>query len=259
MKICNPKYEDQIPDLIRPATGTLLLQLTPVPTYPDTIVYEPQLPTGSVIFKAIDPDGRDPEQTPFLRQIGAYLRQIHTLQVEQFGWLDEQHYRQHDTIRGSDPTWRAVVLKDIPASLAYFKQTGAIELSLIETIERLLELADPILDAVTHGQLLHGDLGSLHVWVDPDNNCVTSFVDFGERRAGDPIWDIMQFDWEHTSLLVEGYELDPSLLERFRVSFHVYAVLQAIPWARKWHERGAVHTVDWLNTTIREARSTLGL
>jgi hypothetical protein len=199
------------------------------------------------------------QEFPFFRQIGAYLRQIHTVQVERFGWLDEHHYRQHHTIQGSDPTWRAAVLKDIPASLAYLRQTGAIEAPVEHTIERVLELADPVLDMVTRGQLLHGDVGGLHVWVDPDRTCVTSFVDFGERSAGDPIWDIMQFEWEGVPLVVEGYELEPRLRERFRPTFHLYAVLQAIPWARKWHARGGVHTVEWLKTTIREALPILQL
>src|SRR4051794_21787590 len=61
MKTCNPKYANQIPDLIRQATGSIPLHVTPIPTFPDTIVYEAQLPTGSVIFKTIDPDGRDPD------------------------------------------------------------------------------------------------------------------------------------------------------------------------------------------------------
>ena len=313
MKTCNPKYVDQIPDLIRRATGAVPLRITPIPTVPDTIVYEAQLPTGSVIFKAIDPDGRDPDgigleawmcdtvrtlgvpaphvltvdtsrstlptsyfimekargqplntlpaaqQSPFLRQIGAYLRQIHTVQVEQFGWLDEPHYRQHHTIQGRYPTWRAALLKDISASLAYFQRTDALESQMIHTIERVLAMADPLLYAVTSGQLLHGDLGGLHVWIDPARAGVTSFVDFGERSSGDPIWDIMRFEWESVPLLIEGYELDPPLRERFRSTFHLYAVLQAIPWARKWHARGGVHTVEWLKTTIREATPILGL
>src|SRR5215217_7024609 len=61
MKTCNPKYVDLIPDLIRLATGAVPLSLIPIPTFPDTIVYEAELPTGAVILKAIDPDGRDPD------------------------------------------------------------------------------------------------------------------------------------------------------------------------------------------------------
>jgi aminoglycoside phosphotransferase (APT) family kinase protein len=313
MKTCNPKYTEQIPNLIWHATGMRPVRLIPIPTVPDTIVYEAQLPAGAVIFKAIDPDGHDPDgigleawmceqvcalgvpapqiltvdtshsllptsyfvmekaggqpvnslpaaqQPALLRQIGAYLRRIHSVQIEQFGWLDEPHYRQYHAVQGSDTTWRAAVLKDIAASLAYFEATNAVEPSAMRAIERVLELADPMLQLVTDGRLLHGDLSGLHVWVDPERSAVTSFVDFGERRAGDPIWDIMRFEWEGVRSLIEGYELDASEQARFWPTFHLYAVLQAIPWARKWHARGGVHTVEWLKTTLREATPILGL
>jgi aminoglycoside phosphotransferase (APT) family kinase protein len=313
MKTCNPKYERFIADLIRRATGAAPARLIPIPTVPDTIVYEAELPTSSVIFKAIDADGRDAdgigleawmcetvrrlgvpapqvlavdtsrsglpssyfimekaagqplmslaieERTPFLRQAGACLRQIHSMRLDGFGWLDEQLYRRHGTVRGSDPTWRDAILKDIPASLAYFQHTGALEPRLIDRIERIVEMAGPLLHRVTVGQLMHGDVGELHVWVDPQRGNITSFVDFGERSAGDPIWDIMQFDWAGVPHVAEGYELDPPMRERFWTTFHLYGVLQAVPWARKWHARGGVHTVEWLKTTIREATRVLEL
>jgi aminoglycoside phosphotransferase (APT) family kinase protein len=313
MKTCNPKYIEQLPDLIRRAIGVRPSRLIPIPTVPDTIVYEAVLPTASVIFKAIDPDGRDRDgigleawmcervrtlgvpapavlmldtscsvlptsyfimekasgqplntisserQPAFLRQIGAFLRQIHMVQIEQFGWLDEHHYRLHHTIQGTAATWHEAILKDIPASLAYFRQTGALDEPVMRTIEQVLALADPVLQMVTKGQLLHGDLGGLHVWVDPERDCVTSFVDFGERGAGDPIWDIMRFEWESVSALIEGYEFESSVQARFWPTFYLYGVLQAIPWAHKWHARGGVHTVEWLKTTIRKAIPILGL
>jgi aminoglycoside phosphotransferase (APT) family kinase protein len=249
MKTCNPRYAKQIPDLIWRATGARPARLIPIPTVPDAIVYEAQLPVGAVIiFKAIDPEGRDPDgigleawmceqvcalgvpapqvltvdishsllPTPYfvmekahgqplnslpaaqqpavLRQIGAYLRQIHSMQVERFGWLDEQHYRQYRAVQGSHTSWRAAVVKDIAASLAYFEATNVLEPWALRAIERVRALADPMLQRVTDGRLLHGDLGSLHVWVDPEHSTVTSFVDFGERSVGDPIWDIMRFE-----------------------------------------------------------------
>jgi aminoglycoside phosphotransferase (APT) family kinase protein len=199
------------------------------------------------------------ERRPFLRQAGSYLRQIHSIQLDGFGWLDEQHYRRSGLARGSEPTWRDVILKNIAESLAYFRHTGALEPQFIDTIERIVELAEPLLATITTGRLMHGDLGELHVWVDPRCGTITSFVDFGERSAGDPIWDLLQFDWAGVPLLVEGYEFDPSTREHFWPTFHLYGVLQAVPWARKWHARGGVHTVDWLKTTIREATPVLGL
>jgi aminoglycoside phosphotransferase (APT) family kinase protein len=313
MKTCDPKYEPYIPDLVRRATGAAPVRLIPVPTVPDTIVYEAELPTGSAIFKAIDADGRDPDgigleawmcetvrglgvpapqvlaldtsrsalpssyfimekaagqplsslpsaqQDPFFRQIGAHLRRMHALLIDGFGWLDEQHYRQHGMVRGSDATWQHAVLKDVDASLAYFQHIGALEAQFIESVERVVELAESQLRTITIGQLMHGDVGELHVWVDPNRGDVTSFIDFGQRSAGDPIWDIMQFDWGKVPLLIEGYEFDPPARERFWPTFHLYTILQAVPWAHKWHARGGVHTIEWLKTTIRQGTPVLGL
>jgi hypothetical protein len=69
----------------------------------------------------------------------------------------------------------------------------------------------------------------------------------------------MRYEWEGVSAVIEGYELDPPMLSRFWPTFHLYAVLQAIPWARKWHARGGVQTVEWLKIAIREAMPKLGL
>ena len=61
MKICDPKYTDLILDVIRHALGTAPLHVIPIPTVPDSLVYEVILPTGAVVFKAIDPAGHDPD------------------------------------------------------------------------------------------------------------------------------------------------------------------------------------------------------
>src|SRR5262245_33065478 len=229
MKTCDPKYESYIPDLVRRATGATPTRLIPVPTVPDTIVYEAELPNGSVIFKAIDAEGRDPDgigleawmcatvralgvpapqvlavdtsrdalpssyfimekasgqplsslpaaqHHTFLRQAGAHLRQMHSVQLDGFGWLDEHRYRQRGMVRGSQLTWRDAVLRDVDASLAYFQRTGALEAPFIGRIERVVELAEPLLCAITSGQLMHGDVGKLHVWVDPERAAITSF------------------------------------------------------------------------------------
>ena len=48
------------------------------------------------------------------------------------------------------------------------------------------------------------------MWATPEHSTVTNFVDFGERSLGDPIWDIMRFEWEGVRWLLNGYELGAS-------------------------------------------------
>jgi hypothetical protein len=61
LKTCDTTYEALIGDVLRQQLGSSIVGLTPIPTYPDTIVYEAQTPEQRVIFKAMEPNGRDPD------------------------------------------------------------------------------------------------------------------------------------------------------------------------------------------------------
>jgi hypothetical protein len=313
-KTCNTSYEASVVDVLQRHLKCAPAKLIPIPTYPDTIVYEAQYPENPVIFKAIDPDGCDPdgialeawvcekvcalgvpgprvlavdtsnslfpssyfvmekasgfalnsleltteEQKHYVRLLGGYLRQIHAVKLDGFGWLDEAHYVQTGEVRGQEATWRTSVLKKVPVSLEYLERKGAIDRRMIETIHGLMITHDQVLDRCTEASLLHGDLGDIHVWVDPEREIITSLVDFGERMAGDPVWDIIEWEWKEIDALLEGYEPDAEMKESFEVKFYLFAVLRAIPWAQRWYSRGAVQTIDWLNLTVRKAQDRLG-
>ncbi len=301
----NPNHDPLIPDLIHAATGERPISLTPIATYLATIVYQAQLPSQTVIFKATDPQGpNDPDgigleawaceavqalgvpaprilavntsqsrlpasylimekaagqplstltkehRQSFLPRLGAYWRQIHSIPVAGFGWLDEQQYRQHQTVQGTFATWPDALLHDIPASLAYFQNLNALNPAELETCQHVIEAVQPIAQQLTSGRLLNGDLGSLHVWVDPAADQITSIIDFGDRASGDPIWDIMRYEWEDLDQLMTGYDPELAKEPRFKKTFHLYAVLQALPWAHKHHARGAQHTINWLKITL---------
>ncbi|MCP4536353.1 MAG: aminoglycoside phosphotransferase family protein [Chloroflexi bacterium] len=237
VKTCNTDYEPAIEDVLIRHLGSAPDKLVPIPTYPDSTVYKAQYPEISVIFKAIDPDGRDPdgigleawvcekvralgvpgpkvlavdtsrdffpgsyflmekakgfaldslelaaeEQQHYVRLLGGYLRQIHAVKLDGFGWLDEAHYRQTGDVKGYEATWRISVLKDVPSCLEYLVRERAIDPSEAETIHQLITTHSQILDQCVEASILHGDLGDIHVWVDPEKRAITSLVDFGER------------------------------------------------------------------------------
>ncbi len=314
VKTCNTNDEAAIKDILQRHLGRAPAKLVPIPTYPDSTVYEAQYPETVVIFKSIDPDGRDPdgialeawvcekvcalgvpgprvlavdtskslfpgsyfvmekakgialnsleltieEQHHYVRLLGGYLRQIHAVKLDGFGWLDEAHYRQTGEVKGCEATWRTSVLKNIPSSLEYLERENAIDQGMVEAIHQLIAAYGQVLDQCAEASLLHGDLGDIHVWVDPKQRVITSLVDFGERRAGDPIWDIIEWEWKEIDALLEGYEPDEEMKESFDRKFYLYAVLRAIPWAQKWYSRGAVQTIDWLKLTVQKAQDRLG-
>jgi aminoglycoside phosphotransferase (APT) family kinase protein len=143
--------------------------------------------------------------------------------------------------------------------LEYLEQERAIDQSVIGTIHKLIATHDHILDRCTEASLLHGDLGDIHVWVNPEQRVITNLVDFGERRVGDPVWDIIEWEWKEIDVLLEGYEPDDEMKESFERKFYLYAVLRAIPWAKKWYSRDAVQTIDWLKLTVQRAQDRLGV
>ena len=250
MKTCNTAYQALIETLLTEQLGAPLLALTPIPTVPDTIVYEAHSADQHVVFKAIEPEGRDPdgialeawaletaasrgvptprvvavdtsrtrfpsaffimekargqslaelklpapEQAPLLRQAGQALRQLHTVQVPGFGWLDEEHYRQTGQARGQVSTWRAALLEPVPASLEYLGRSGALSSAQVDTAQSLIEKHAGLLDDCQEGRLLHADLGPIHVWVDRSQGQLTSLVDFGNRASGDPVFEFVDYD-----------------------------------------------------------------
>jgi aminoglycoside phosphotransferase (APT) family kinase protein len=58
VKTCNTAYEELVAATLHRELGCDV-KLAPVPTYPDTIVYEVVTDAGRWIFKAMEPDGRD--------------------------------------------------------------------------------------------------------------------------------------------------------------------------------------------------------
>jgi hypothetical protein len=199
------------------------------------------------------------ERQHYVRLLGAYLKKLHTVKLGGFGWLDEAHYRRAGEVKGQDSTWRLSVLEKVPSSLAYLEREGAIDRRTAQTIHDLIAVHGQVLDQCAEASLLHGDLGDIHVWVDPERGDITSLVDFGERMAGDPVWDIIEWEWKERDALLEGYEPDTEMMSSFEVRFYLYAVLRAIPWAQRWYSRGASQVMDWLKLTVRKAQDRLGV
>ncbi len=112
-----------------------------------------------------------------------------------------------------------------------------------------------MLDDCQDGRLLHADLGPIHVWVDAGRGQLTSLVDFGNRAAGDPIFEFVDYDWQDVPAILAGYELEPSQREQFDAKFYFYALLRAIPWAQRWHQRGDAHVIKWMSLMIDRAET----
>lgn len=199
------------------------------------------------------------QQRPFLRQVGRYLRLLHTIKLDGYGWLDEHQYLHTQQVHGHAATWRHALLPPIASSLAYLERHANVTTDVTDTVRQMITTYDDLLNDTFESCLLHGDIGDVHMWFDMDHQTVTAIIDFGERSAGDPVWDIAAYDdWHGVSYLLEGYEPDGIMQTTFEQKYWLYTVVRAVPWARKWHARGAVHTVDVLKKIVRVADTHLG-
>ena len=193
------------------------------------------------------------EKRPYHAQLGDALRRMHEVRLPGFGFLDEQAYRQHGEVHGSAPTWQQALCDPVPAGMAYLTQHAGITSTEADAIEGVVEAMRGRLEQFHDGRLLHGDLGALHVWVDPATQTLTSIIDFGNRMAGDPLWDFVDYGWEDVADIWAAYRPDSGHSPIFGRTFYSYALLRAIPWAHKLHPRGALHVVDWLRITLARA------
>lgn len=306
MKTCNTAYQQLVEDVLRRILGSEVKALIPVPTYPDTIVYEAATDHCRVVFKAVDPDGRDRDgisleawaheksrqvgiPTPqilevdtsrarfpasffvmqralgeslahvslppddlrdLLLELGAHLRALHEIQLPGFGWLDEDVFRTTGEVRGWAETWRSALLEDVPESLEYLVHVGSLTSAEVEHAQMAVDSGSALVDGWTDGRLLHGDLGLLHVWIEREALRVTSVIDFGDRSAGDPAYDFEDFEPEHLRQLMVGYERE-GLTEEFATRVAFYALVRALPWARKWHQRGEERVIGHLRHVLR--------
>jgi len=314
MKTCNESYRQLVTAIMSRELRSAAIELTPLPTYPDTIVYQARAGRRALIFKAVDPGGRDPDgialeawacaaarragvpapavitldisaayfpsayivmerargssleelaltgeqRAPLLAQLGQALRRLHMLHLPGFGWLDEQAYRTGGEVRGSAHSWRAALLDPLPPALETLERQHAITPTSAAAIRAFVGEQQDLLDGNDTASLLHGDLGPIHVWVDAERGELSAIVDWGERAAGDPIWDFVDYPWHDVPAILKGYSAEAGMSDDFERRFGLYALLRAIPWAARWYARGASHAPEWLSITAQRAGLKIG-
>jgi aminoglycoside phosphotransferase (APT) family kinase protein len=132
-----------------------------------------------------------------LRSAGEALRRIHGIAVGGYGRLDDERYLRAGDVRGRDDSWREVALAPALAALDFMSMRRLMDRARIEQARAILAAHDPILTMCPDPRLLHGDLGAKHIYVDAATDELTAIIDFGDREAGDPAFDVANFVlWE---------------------------------------------------------------
>lgn len=190
-----------------------------------------------------------------LRYLGSLMRALHEIETPRFGLLDEAHYRAAGVVQGFADSWNDALFGAAEESLKYLARAEALTAGEVEQVRGLVERESRLADLQpTGGRLLHGDLGLVHVWFDPEKGAISGVIDFGECVSGDPVYDFCDFDLQphlfaHVIAGYYGETSPPDLHGRI----WRYAFARSIPWAAKWHERGHVHVIDWVRRLLETA------
>jgi aminoglycoside phosphotransferase (APT) family kinase protein len=124
------------------------------------------------------------------RQAGALLRRLHEVGLPGFGWADPSHARRTGEVRGKSRSWVAEIAAELDPALEVLVDSGALDAAQAERLRDEMSAAIPILETITDGRFLHGDLGRMHIFVDPGDGTATGLIDWGDVQVGDPAWDL---------------------------------------------------------------------
>lgn len=176
------------------------------------------------------------------KEAGKYLQRIHTLGA-------------HPPFSGGQQQWDAFISWWSNEEMKKVKKLEVFDHMHIIVLQKYFETLQPLLRQ-RPVVLLHGDLQTAHILVDPQTEQLLAFLDFADAQPGDPLLDIAVATlWEHglADLLLEEYSGVENNTETKQVLslYRLLRQLSEIPWLL---ERGfkelAARNITALQTSL---------
>ena len=162
------------------------------------------------------------DEVKLVTDVGITMARINQIQVEGFGFFDNDLARDRGVLKGIHSTYKDHILAALPKNLDDIIKAGIIKQSQGDKITTLLHgtnLAD-----CDDPQLIHNDFADWNTLV--SGGKVTAAIDWDETHAGDPIADIacwsLFFPKNRLELLLGGYKQISDLPENFEDKLHIY-------------------------------------
>jgi aminoglycoside phosphotransferase (APT) family kinase protein len=175
-------------------------------------------------------------------QVGRYLRQMHALTADRYGYLGAHHPMppQPTWVKAFTVMWNKL-LDDIVACGGYTTEEA-------DALRRLLDVYRPHFDRPVAASLLHMDVWSQNILVDKAGR-VTGLVDLDRALWGDPEIEFAVLDYCGISKpgFWQGYGLprDTSYSAQIRARFYLLYELQKYIVIRIWRRNDPAEALQY--------------
>ena len=210
----------------------------PTPTVVQVDASKSSLPSTYMVMEQArgtdlrTPQLNDDEMRPYLLKIGRMFKQLHTAKVGGYGFLQTD---LDGNTRGMADSWHTAALDAFASGLQMVTEKSFITSEQAMLAEKIVTAHEQIL-TTNYNSLLHGDAGMIHVFADLQAGELTSLIDFGECKSGDPVWDFVDFQERYVPTIIEGYDPDAEMQETLGDRFALYSILRDMIWALRWHD-----------------------
>jgi len=173
------------------------------------------------------------ERDALYQEMGAYLKRLHQIEGDRFGYLSRILEGKHF------PCWGDALLFEVEDILSRLESHLGCDGREIRDVFRQNK---PLLDRTGPGRLLHTDMWEGNVLLDRKTHKILALIDGDRAVYGDPDFEFASSWMEHPALL-RGYGIDPAQelspeRRKRRVLYRVYyALLEAYAEFEKYGSR----------------------
>lgn len=120
-------------------------------------------------------------------QLGQYLRRLHCVRLEGFGFINTERLARTGEVRGLDGRYPAYFNKRLEGHLGYLALHELLTEPVVAEIRELLRRHLPVLE-LSQGVLVHRDMAFWNVLGTPHR--ITAIIDWDDAVSGDPADDL---------------------------------------------------------------------
>ena len=184
----------------------------------DFVLFEKVHGSNMKIWLNTHPD----DEEKLVIQVGITLARINQIQVDGFGFFDNDLARDKGVLRGIHSSYKEHIMAALPKNLDAIIAAGIIKQSQGDKIASLLQGTN--LTDCNEPRLIHNDLADWNTLV--GGGKVTAAIDWDEAHTGDPIADIacwsLFFPKDRLGTMLSGYKQVSELPKDFEDKLHIY-------------------------------------